>query len=312
VADVAGEVPAGTAWQIDRFVATLTDLSANSVRAYRNDVSDLAKWADRRAEGGPSTLDRLALRRYLASLSTRRLSRATIARRASAVRRYLAWARRVGVIEGEPAARLSANSKRGRLPRVLGGAELDAVLGVDRQQPTAPADERSPIDEAVERRDDAVVELLYGSGLRVSELCGLDLPDIDLATRTVSVWGKGGKQRQVPVSQPAAESVRTWIADGRRGLFVGGSDPGDALFLNRAGRRLGPRDVHRLLERRSLRPTHPHALRHSFATHLLDGGADLRVVQELLGHSSVATTQVYTHVSTERLLQVHERFHPRG
>lgn len=299
-----GAAEPAPAWQIERFIATLTDLSPNSVRAYRNDVADLAKWADRRAEGGPSTIDRLALRRYLASLSTRRLSRATIARRASAIRRYLAWARRTGLIEGEPAARLSASAKRRRLPRILGGAELDAVLGVDRRDDPGP--------DAARLRDDAVAELLYGSGLRVSELCGLDIPDIDLRTRTVSVLGKGGKARQVPISQPCADSVRTWLAEGRADLLVDGVDPGQALFLNRVGKRLGPRDVHRLLQRRSLRPTHPHALRHSFATHLLDGGADLRVVQELLGHSSVATTQVYTHVSTERMLQVHERSHPRG
>ena len=164
---------------------------------------------------------------------------------------------------------------------------------------------------AIRLRDDAVLELLFGSGLRVSELCGLDPGAVDVDRRLVTVWGKGSKQRQVPVSPPAAAAVRAWLMQGRPEL-VRPASPAVAMFLNRRGHRLSPRDCRRILDHRSAVPVHPHALRHSFATHLLDNGADLRIVQELLGHASLQTTQVYTHVSKERLLQTHERTHPRG
>jgi site-specific recombinase XerD len=163
----------------------------------------------------------------------------------------------------------------------------------------------------VQRRDDAVLELLYGSGLRVSELTGLDLVDLDLASGIVVVWGKGSKQRRVPMHDACVDALRAWLDDGRAAL-VRPASPADAIFLNARGNRLGPRDVRRILDRRSRVPTHPHALRHSFATHLLDGGADLRVVQELLGHASLETTQVYTHVSKDHLVTVYEQTHPRA
>ena len=151
---------------------------------------------------------------------------------------------------------------------------------------------------------------MYGSGLRVAELCGLRPEDIDLRRAIVTVWGKGSKQRQVPMSRPSVDAVRQWLS--ARHTMVTDRTPGDAVFLNRRGGRLSPRDVRRLLDRRAPAPTHPHALRHTFATHLLDGGADLRVVQELLGHGDLATTQLYTHVSKERLRQVYEATHPRA
>jgi site-specific recombinase XerD len=163
----------------------------------------------------------------------------------------------------------------------------------------------------VDRRDDAVLELLYGSGIRVAELCGLDVDDLDLPRRVVTVTGKGSRQRQVLIHDRCAEAVGAWL-DGPRAAMARECSPGAALFYNRRGGRLGPRDVRRILDRRSPVPTHPHALRHSFATHLLDGGADLRVVQELLGHASLQTTQVYTHVSKERLLTVYSGTHPRA
>jgi site-specific recombinase XerD len=164
---------------------------------------------------------------------------------------------------------------------------------------------------AVRLRDDAVLELLYGSGLRVAELCGLRPGDLDLDRRLVTVWGKGSKQRQVPLSAPAAEALGSWIEGGRAHL-ANDRTPPDALLLNRLGRRLGPRDVRRILDRRAAAPTNPHALRHTYATHLLDGGADLRAVQELLGHADLSTTQHYTHVSKERLRSVHGATHPRA
>jgi site-specific recombinase XerD len=163
----------------------------------------------------------------------------------------------------------------------------------------------------VAARDDALLELLYGSGLRVAELCGLGLGDIDLKTRSVTVWGKGDKQRRVPMSGPAAEAVGRYLTTGRRSL-VTSATPTGCLFVNRRGHQMTPRDVRRVLDRRSPVPTHPHALRHTYATHLLDGGADLRVVQELLGHASLRTTEIYTHVSTERLVGAYRSAHPRA
>ena len=159
------------------------------------------------------------------------------------------------------------------------------------------------------RRDDAVLELLYGSGLRVSELCGLDLDGVDTKRAVVTVWGKGGKERRVPMTAASVEAVRTWLSSRSE---VVDEKSGAALFLNGRGGRMGSRDVRRIVDERSPSPTHPHALRHTFATHLLDGGADLRIVQELLGHSDVATTQRYTHVSKERLRSVYTNTHPRA
>ncbi len=160
-------------------------------------------------------------------------------------------------------------------------------------------------------RDDAVLELLYGSGLRVSELCALRPEDLDLDRRRVTVWGKGSKQRIVPLGAPTVEALRDWMGHGRGQLCTPDS-PVDAVFLSRRGGRLGPRDVRRILDRRAPAPTHPHALRHTFATHLLDGGADIRTVQELLGHADLSTTQHYTHVSKQRLRSVLDQTHPRA
>ena len=155
------------------------------------------------------------------------------------------------------------------------------------------------------------MELLYGSGLRVAELCGLGLGDVDLPGRSVTVWGKGGKQRRVPMSGPAVEAVARYVGSGRGSLVKDATPPG-SLFVNLRGHQMTPRDVRRVLDRRSPVPTHPHALRHTYATHLLDGGADLRVVQELLGHASLRTTEIYTHVSTERLVGAYRSAHPRA
>jgi site-specific recombinase XerD len=244
------------------------------------------------------------LRRYLAYLGTRRYARRTIARKASTLRRYFGWLLRRGALVDDPTAGLSAPRGEGRLPRVLRPEELRSLL----DDPPARIDDD---DEAVRLRDDAVLELLYGSGLRVGELCGLRPADLVPGSGSVQVWGKGGKQRQVPISEPAAEAVSAWLARGRPALEQAVS-PSEAVFLNRRGHRLSPRDVRRIVDRRSLAPTHPHALRHTFATHLLDGGADLRAVQELLGHADLATTQHYTHVSKERLRAVYEATHPRA
>jgi len=287
--------PVSDDWDLPGFAAWLGGRAAATRKAYTGDVEAFAEWMGRSDVDGPGGVDRLHLRRYLASLGTRKLARATIARKAAALRCYFAWQFRQGRIGADPARSLRAPAGGGRLPRVLSQGELTALLD-------------EPVTTPLDRRDHAVLELLYAAGLRVSELCGLDRDDVDLRGRTVTVLGKGSKQRRLPIHESAVAALRDWLEHGRDGM----DGPPEAVFVNRRGARLGPRDVRRILDRRAASPTHPHALRHTYATHLLDGGADLRVVQELLGHSSLATTQVYTHVSKERLRSVYEGTHPRA
>jgi integrase/recombinase XerC len=288
-------------WDVDEFLRSLNDLAESTVKAYRNDLDEFIGWAARRGLDGPDGVDRLVLRRYLAFMATAGRSRRTIARRASALRRYFDWLRRRGKITADPTARLTAPKGEARLPRVLRPDELRTLL------PDAVDVDASPVDV----RDDALLEVLYGSGLRVAELVGIDLDELDLARGRVVVLGKGAKQRTVPLSEPAVAALRRWLDDGRVHL-VTEHTPAAAVFLNRRGKRMTPRDAYRVVDRRASAPTHPHALRHTFATHLLDGGADLRVVQELLGHADLSTTQRYTHVSKERLRSVFDATHPRA
>jgi len=291
-------------WHEGEFLASLTSVAPRTVEAYAGDLAGFVEWAERGGATGPDDVDRTLLRRYVAHLATRRYAKRSIARKVSALRRYFAWATRTERIPRDPSAGLSAPRGEGRLPRVLRHDELVTLLD---HPPAAIADDAPEL----RARDDAVLELLYGSGLRIGELCALGPGDLDLARGRALVWGKGGKQRAVPLSAPAIEALRDWIEGPRRTLVAGSSDI-DALFLNRRGRRLTPRDARRILDRRAASPTHPHALRHTFATHLLDGGADLRAVQELLGHADLATTQRYTHVSRERLRSVYDATHPRA
>jgi len=287
-------------WGLAEFGASLTAASAHTVAAYLGDVRDFARWAARGGLTGPADVRALHLRRYVAHLTTRRYAKRTVARKVAALRRYFRWSRRSGRLAGDPSSSLRAPAGEGRLPRVLPAAELDQLLdgaGPDGEPPWR------------RRRDDAVLEVLYGSGVRVGELCGLDVDHVDLRAGAVVVRGKGAKERRVPLGDVAVEALAAWLAVR---ADVVAADAGRALFGNERGRRLTPRDVRRIVDRRSPTPTHPHALRHSFATHLLDGGADLRVVQELLGHSDVATTQRYTHVSAERLRAVYAEAHPRA
>lgn len=303
-AAVAANSATPPAWSVDAFARSLTSLSARTVEAYVADVRGFAEWAARGGVGEPSAVKRTTVRRYLAFLTTRQYARRSIARKAASLRRYFRWLARTGRVGTDPTVGLQAKGGDGRLPRVLDRRDLEQLL--DGPRPDAEPEWRR-------RRDDAVLELLYGSGLRVGELCGLGCNSIDFSGGAVVVWGKGAKERRVPLSEPAAVAVRRWLAIRHDVLADEPAASGDrALFGNERGRRLTPRDVRRIVDRRSPTPTHPHALRHSFATHLLDGGADLRAVQELLGHTDVATTQRYTHVSRERLRAAYRDAHPRA
>jgi site-specific recombinase XerD len=227
-----------------------------------------------------------------------------VTRKLAAIRRYFAWHVRNGTLKTDPTAGVRTPSGTGRLPKVLTKEQLNALLSC--KDPDVP--------EWKSSRDTSVIELLYGSGLRVSELCSLDVDSINARNNTVIVMGKGSKERRIPVSEPSLLAVKHWLKFRHEVVDekVTKSQELSALFLNTRGRRLAPRDVRRIIDERALTPTHPHALRHTFATHLLDNGADLRAVQELLGHSDVATTQRYTQVSKERLKSAYGASHPRA
>ncbi len=298
------------AWSIDSFVASLLSVADSTAAVYRRDLVAFVDFAESRQRMSPAGVDRRFLRSYLGHLDSTGLARRTVARKISVLRRYFKWCRRTGLVDADPTTGMSSPRGAARLPRVLSDRELVAMLDNVAARALSDRPERR-------RRDDAVLEVLYGSGLRVSELCALGLDDVDLARARATVWGKGSKQRTVPLSESAVAALGGWITSGRRAFVTDDpgapdSDVGSAVFVNLRGRRLTPRDVRRIVDRRSVSPTNPHALRHTFATHLLDGGADLRAVQELLGHSDLATTQIYTHVSKERLQSVHRRTHPRA
>lgn len=301
-------------WDLDGFLVSLSAAAPATVAAYRRDLIHFTTWAQAQGVAGPDGVDRRVLRSYLVHLADDAMAPRTIARRTSALRRYFRWAVRTGRVPVDPSVSLRAPRGTGRLPRVLHDDQLQhlleppAVAGRPHHGPES-ADDR--IARARDWRDDAVVEVLYGSGLRVAELCGLCVDDLDLDRGRTLVWGKGSKQRMVPLSEPSVGALRRWLGAGRS-VLARPAMPPDLVFVNLRGKPLTPRDARRILDRRSIEPTHPHALRHTFATHLLDGGADLRTVQELLGHEDLSTTQIYTHVSRERLRQVFDKTHPRA
>jgi integrase/recombinase XerC len=287
-------------WHLGAFVRSHTSLSERTLSAYESDVRLFGEWVERSAISSPEEVTRTLVRRYIASLSTRELARRSIARKAAALRRYFGWALSESLITNDPTIGLHVSAGPGRLPRVLDRREMSQIL-----------DSASPEGEPIwrRRRDDAVLEILYGSGLRVSELCELELAEIRLSERLLIVWGKGAKERRVPLGDASIAAIKSWMTV-RSEVIPAAAGP--IAFANERGKQLTPRDVRRILDRRSASPTHPHALRHTFATHLLDGGADLRSVQDLLGHSDVATTQRYTHVSRERLRTAYLESHPRA
>ncbi|HEY8203007.1 MAG TPA: tyrosine recombinase XerC [Actinomycetota bacterium] len=322
-----------------RVLAAERNLSEHTIRGYRSDLGGLVEFLGRMGIGDPGAVDHLALRRWLAQLTTRGYARRSIARRAAACRSLFAWLAERRVVAASPAAGLATPKLERRLPAILSTREAEALV----QSP--------PVDEPVGLRDRAILELLYDTGIRVSELCGIDLDALDLGrggfggvaapegTRPTSpeaanpprperpaggrqgavrVMGKGSKERIVPVAPPGVEALERYLAGPRSWFVREQTPPADrrALFLNQRWKRIGTRDVRALVERyvRALGVRHasPHTFRHSFATHLLDGGADLRVVQELLGHADLVTTQVYTQVSRERMRAVYDQSHPRA
>jgi site-specific recombinase XerD len=287
------------AWRIQQFGTSLTAASPNTVSAYLSDVNLFIEWVGRQSVHAPHAVTKDVVRQYISFLTTMKMAKRTTGRKLAALRRYFGWLARNENIASDPTVGVRTPSDSGRLPKVLTNEQLGALLhNTDTEQP-----------EWKVARDTAVIELLYGSGLRVSELCSLDIDSISVKQLAVLVMGKGGKERRVPVSEPSISALQSWVAL-RREVISETSTV--ALFVNSRGNRLGTRDVRRLIDARSLAPTHPHALRHTFATHLLDNGADLRAVQELLGHADVATTQRYTHVSKERLKSAYGSSHPRA
>jgi integrase/recombinase XerC len=315
----------------ERHLRSERSLSAHTVRAYLGDIRSLLEYATRQGAGAPQDLSLTELRGWLAVQHESGAARTTLARRGAAARAFTAFAHRRGWLAADPGPRLGTLKTRRVLPHVLRQDEMAAVLaGLDRatHPATAAATQAAPVTEgapvtdsaavteaAVILRDSAVLELFYATGIRVSELCELDPGHFDHGRRTVRVRGKGDKERTVPVGAPALRAVTRWLDKGRPVLATAAS--GRALFLGVRGGRLDPRAARRIVHDRlreagASRDTGPHGLRHSAATHLLEGGADLRSVQEILGHSSPATTQIYTHVSIERLKSSYRQAHPRA
>ena len=294
---------------IDQFGAELSvgrGFSPNTVKAYLSDVSDLQDFMVSKNQNEIVDLDLELLRDWLWRVSEKGLTKTTLARKSAAVRAFTAWLYKNGKLDTDPGLRLRSPKASRTLPKVLSREAMSGIF--DKLEPLATVDNPSGMQDLL------MVELLYGSGIRVSELVGLNLEDIDYGRKILRVTGKGNKQRMVPYSDPASDALAAWIRSGRMQFENEVSQ--NALLITSRGKRVGVRQVYALvaslLSETAVGQAGPHALRHSAATHLLDGGADLRAVQELLGHSSLATTQIYTHVSVDRLKQGYLKAHPRA
>lgn len=292
--------------EFDEYLELQCLRSAHTRRAYLGDLRSLFAFLDERG-AALKDLSLPLLRTWLSSGAVAGAARTTLARRTSAVKTFTAWALRRGLLTVDPGARLQVPKAHRTLPAVLRQDQARDAMAAAK----SGAEQGDPLA----LRDRLIVEMLYATGIRVSELCGLDIDDVDTRYRTVRVLGKGNKQRTAPFGVPAADALQAWLAYGRPALAT--ADSGPALLLGARGRRLDVRQartvVHQTIAAVDGAPDMgPHGLRHSAATHLLEGGADLRVVQELLGHSSLATTQLYTHVAVSRLRAVHDQAHPRA
>jgi integrase/recombinase XerC len=306
MADPSSEAPEVLA-AYERHLVSERDLAPHTVRAYLTDVAGLLEHAGRMGRGEVADLDLRTLRSWLAHQQVTGRSRTTLARRATAVRVFTAWLTRTGRIPNDVGASLRSPKARQTLPPVLRRDEAAELIAAAARL----ADDGSPTG----LRDTAMLELLYATGVRVGELVALDIDDVDRGRNVVRVFGKGRKERTVPFGLPAAGALDAWLAGGRPRLVAPGA--GAALFLGARGGRIDQRAVRTVVHRRvadvpGAPDIGPHGLRHTAATHLLEGGADLRSVQELLGHASLATTQLYTHVSTDRLRQAYRQAHPRA
>ncbi|MGG5258552.1 tyrosine recombinase XerC [Phycicoccus avicenniae] len=281
--------------------------SEHTVRAYTSDVGAFLDDLDATGDPDLRAVTLADLRGWLGRVARGGAARSTLARTSASLRTFFRWCERTGRVEHDPSLRLAAPRRQRTLPPVLAQRSAASLLDVA----AVAADD----DDPVHLRDRAALELLYGTGIRVGELTGLDVDDVDLDQQVLRVVGKGDKERRVPFGKPARDAVTSWLDGGRPRLVT--QDSGPALLLGRRGRRVDPRQVreavHRLLAHVPDAPDlGPHGLRHSAATHLLEGGADLRMVQELLGHASLATTQIYTHVSVDRLKRSYAQAHPRA
>jgi integrase/recombinase XerC len=293
--------------EYERHLVSERDLTAHTVRAYLGDISSLLDHAHRLGFSEVAELDLRSLRSWLAKQQSLGLSRTTLARRATAARVFTAWLQRTGRAPTDAGASLGSPKQHKSLPPVLRADEAADLI----RAAAAIADDGSPVG----LRDVAMLELLYATGIRVGELVGLDIDDLDDDRQVVRVFGKGRKERSVPYGRPAARALKFWLELGRPALRAEGA--GAAVFLGARGRRIDQRAVRDLVHRRiadvpGAPDIGPHGLRHTAATHLLEGGADLRSVQELLGHASLATTQLYTHVTTDRLRAAYRQAHPRA
>lgn len=291
-----------------RFADSLTNLkgySKNTVKSYLIDVKDLGDFLDQQKVQSIKDLDLALLRQWLWEVSQRDAANSTLARKSAAIRSFTAWALAEGLIEADPGQRLKSPKASRHLPKVVAKASLEDIF--THLKTLAESGEPAAI------RDRLVFEMLYATGCRVSELCGLNILSVDLGRNIIRVMGKGSKERVVPFGLPARDALDAYLAI-RSGFKPAGGET--ALLLNSKGKRLGVRAVYQLvaglLAETPTGASGPHTLRHTAATHLLDGGADLRAVQELLGHASLGTTQIYTHVSVERLREGYKNAHPRA
>ena len=292
----------------ERYLEAERNLSAHTIRAYLGDLDSFFDHLERLDVNDFATLELAHIRSWLANQQVKGGARTTLSRRATSIRLFTKWATKKGYLVKDVGATLATPKGARTLPEVLTIA--DATLAMD-----AMAARVGEEDGPLSKRDAAMLEILYASGARVSELCGLDLEDIDYARQTIRVLGKGNKERTIPIGNPAMRALEAWLKVGRETLA--GSKSERAVFLGARGKRIDQRTVrtvvyHALAALEGVEKMGPHALRHSAATHLLEGGADLRTVQEILGHASLATTQIYTHVSTERLQKAFKQAHPRA
>jgi integrase/recombinase XerC len=312
--DASAPLPPGLAAAREafgRYLDAERGLSRHTVRAYQSDILSLLDYAAGAGVADLGQLDLPMLRGWLAGQHQAGAGRATLARRGAAARTFTAFAHRQGWLSSDPGAQLGTPKARRALPRVLDHEAMNSVLSSCADQVHQQAVQGQP-EAALALRDAAILELLYASAIRVSELCGTDMTSLDDGRRTIRVLGKGDKERVVPVGIPAMRAVIRWVEEGRP--EIANERSGAALFLGARGGRIDPRTARRVVHALTGEGADvgPHGIRHTAATHLLEGGADLRSVQEILGHASPATTQIYTHVSAERLKASYRQAHPRA